>query len=965
MGGSKGRYLGWLTTVGTVLALTLTGASAASAYAQDPVWAVSSSSSPTNFAPGDETGDDKYVLTVVDTGGESDAGSPIEVSDTLPAGITASAVSGEDLGNGHTLACKSTPNPVCTYEGFEMASGDVLRIEVTVKVSAIVGPPVTNSVSVSGGGAATTAQAEDPTTISSSDAGFGISNFAATWSDTQAGAAVNLTAGFTFNQVASGGKTYSAADDKEAALRLPSGFIANPLAVPQCTIGEASAGSCPPDTAVGVTFITRGSGGGVPVQYSSLVYDTATGPGQFGGLTVFLPMPLRLGMALQPDGRLELTAEDVPQVGLISMTLTLWGVPAANDGAGAGPDHVQSSGEPEFGDPGGGLPAARFLTSAVSCGSAPDTTLSAESWEAPGTRLEASSDTPTTTGCNRLTFSPALDVSPEVNYANTPSGYGIEVRLPQPPEPALASAAMESAKVALPQGADISLSSADGLQGCGEAEVAFGTSTKATCPEASTIGTAEIETSILTRPLKGHIYLARPGENPFRSQVGLYVVVEEQLGGVSIKLAGQLENNPITGRWEVSFEDLPQLPIDDVALRFSGGPRALLSTPPTCGTATSTAELEPWSASAAATAFSSFQIESGAQDTPCSTPHPFNPTFVTSAEAGGEPDTFGSLGMLVSRAGHDEEQELGTIAIEAPPALAQMFAGAQTCGEPQGSEGLCRAASEVGQVGATVGLGSQPIALGGPIYLTGPYDGAAQSVAIVLPIYPPPFEFGIEVVQMAIGANPSTGALTLTSRALPTIMDGVPLHIDELLLRFGRGTFKTNPACEPLAVTGTITGTEGGSARIASSPLGASSPPCPTPSGPGLEPTQPTGGTATVSLVSARLTTSVGGVVAVKLACKGAVTCRGKLTLTSRPSRARGRKRPKPEDLGTASFSIKAGASTIVEVRLNARGRAMLHSGHGHLGAVLRIFESSPVPAQRYGMSVRLAMSKIGRHAKR
>ncbi len=952
--------------MGTVLALTVTGASAAPAYAQSPVWAVSSSSSPTNFAPGDETGDDKYVLTVVDTGGGSDAGSPIEVSDTLPSGVTASAVSGEDLGNGRALACKSTPNPVCAYEGFEMASGDVLRIEVTVKVSALVGPSVTNSVSVSGGGAATTAQAEDPTTISSSEAGFGISNFAATWSATQAGASVNLTAGFTFNQVASSGKIYSAADDKEAALSLPPGFIANPLAVPQCTIGEASAGSCPSDTAVGAAFITRGSGGGAPVQYSSLVYDTATGPGQFGGLTVFLPVPLRLGMALQSDGRLELTAEDVPQVGLISMTLTLWGVPAANDGGGAGPDHVQASGEPDFGDPGGGLPAARFLTRGVSCGAAPNTTLSAESWEAPATRLEASSDTPTTTGCNRLTFSPTLDLNPDVNYASTPSGYGIEVRLPQRQEPGvLASAEVESAKIVLPQGADISLSAADGLQGCGEAEVALGSSTRATCPGASTIGTAEIGMPILATPLKGHIYLATPGNNPFRAQVGLYVVAEEQWSGVWIKLAGQIEFNPITNRWEVSFEDLPQLPIDDLRLHFNGGPRALLSTPPTCGTATSTADLEPWSANAAATAFSSFQIESGAQGTPCQAPHRFSPAFVTNAAAGSEPDTVSSLAMLVSRPEHDEEQELGTIAIEAPPALAQMFAGAQTCGEPRGSEGLCGAANEVGQVGATVGLGAHPVTLNGPIYLTGPYDGAAQSLAIVLPLDPAPFDFGTEVVQMAIGVNPSTGALTIASGQLPRIDDGVPLHIDELLLRFDRGTFKTNPACEPLAVTGTFTGAEGGSARIASSPLEASSPTCPTQSGPGLEPTHPTQGTAKVSLVNARLTTSVGGVVAVKLACKGAITCGGKLTLTSRPNRARGRKRPKPQDLGTASFSIKAGASATIEVRLNARGRAMLHSGHGHLAAVLRIFESSPVPAQTYSTSVRLAMSKIERHAKR
>ncbi|HEY5286408.1 MAG TPA: hypothetical protein VIJ50_04820 [Solirubrobacteraceae bacterium] len=963
MGDSRGLGLGWLSAVSTLFALLIGGASAAPAYAQNPVWAISSSSSPTNFAPGDETGDDKYVLTVLDAGGGSDAGSPIEVGDTLPTGITASAVSGEDLGNGHALACNLTPKPTCTYEGFEMAPGDVLRIEVIVKVNSGVAASVTNSVSVGGGGAATGAQAEDTTTVSSNQAVFGISDFAATWSDTQAGAAVNLTAGFTFNQIVSGGKTYPAAGDKQAALSLPPGFIANPRAVPYCTIGEASAGSCPLDTAVGVAFTSRGSGGSASVQYSSLVYNTAPELGQLGALTMFLPgVPLRFGMALQPDGQLKLTADDAPVDGLISTTLTLWGVPAAYNGAG--PDHAQASGEPDFGDPGGGLPPARFLTSAVSCSAAPDTTLSAESWEAPGVRMEASSDTPTPTGCNRLPFSPSLDVNPDVNYANAPSGYDIDVHLPQPREPGLASAAMESARIALPQGAGISLSAANGLQGCGEAEVGLGSSTRETCPAASMIGTAEIEMPILAGSLKGHVYLARPGENPFHVQLGLYVVAKEQLGGVSVKLAGELENNPIAGRWEISFEDLPQLPIDDLALRFSGGPRALLSTPPTCGTATSTAELEPWSANAAATASSAFQIDSGAQGTQCSAPHPFSPAIVTVAEATSEANTFKSLALMVSRANHDEEQELGTIAIEAPQALAQMFVGVQTCEEPRASEGLCTSTSEVGRVESTVGLGSHPVALDGSIYLTGPYGGAAQSLSIVLPLDPGPFEFGAEVVRAAITVNPSTGALILTSGQLPTLDDGVALHLDEILLLLDRGTFKVDPACEPLGVTGTITSTEGGTAQITSNPLGASTLPCVLPAAPG-QPRKGTRANSTVSFSSTHIATNGHGVAKVKLACKGTARCLGNITLTGKLNSTGAKGHAKQEMLGTAHFSLEAGATATIDVKLGVRARSALRFAHGFLRAVLSIRTSSSKPAQTHSVTVQLSTHKIRRHVKR
>ncbi len=967
MGDLRGLGLGWLTAVSTLFALLIGGASAAPAYAQNPVWAISSSPSPTNFAPGDETGDDKYVLTVVDAGGGSDAGSPIEVSDTLPTGITASAVSGEDLGNGHDLTCSPTPKPTCSYEGFEIASGDVLRIEVTVKVSPAVAPSVTNSASVSGGGAAATAQAEDPTTISSSKAGFGISDFDATWSDTQAGAAVNLSAGFTFNQVVSGGKTYPAADDKQAVLSLPPGFIANPLAVPYCTIGEASSGSCPADTAVGVAFTSRGSGGGAPVQNSSLVYNTAPEPGQFGALTLFLPgVPLRFGMALRPDGQLQLTADDAPVDGLISTTLTLWGVPAAYNGAG--PDHAQASGEPDFGDPGGAPPPARFLTSAVSCGAASDTTLSAESWEAPGIRLGASSDTPTPTGCNRLPFSPSLDVTSEVDYANAPSGYGLDLTIPHPEDvPGLASSDLENAAIALPEGADISLSSANGLQACGEVEFALETSARADCPDASIVGTAEILTPLLGSPMRGHIYMASPYENQFFSALALYVEVEAPMSGVSVKLAGQMEFNPITDRWEVSFEGLPQLPIDELSLRFNGGPRALLSTPPACGTATSTAELESWSAGAAVSAASEFQIEAGAGGTACSAPHPFSPTFASEAKATGQADTFNSLALLVSRANHDEEQELGAIAIEAPQALTQMFAGVQVCQEYQASQGLCPAASEVGQVGATAGLGSHPAALDGPIYLSGPYGGAAQSLSIVLPLDPGPFEFGAEVVRAAITVNPSTGALILTSGELPTLDDGIALHLDEILLLFDRGTFKVNPACESLGVTGTITSTEGSTVQSVSNPVGESSPPClhSEPAPPRGSPEVVSPGTSTVELLDSDIATNNRGVAKVKLVCKGTAPCLGSVTLTGRLGSTGGKGHSKQDILGTAHFSLKAGATATIDVKLGARARSVLRFEHGSLRAVLSIRTSSPKPAQTYSVTVQLSTHKIRRHAKR
>src|SRR5580693_4691732 len=126
------RRLRWVWLVASC-ALPMLGVgslASAQAYADGPVWRIDSASSPTNFAAGDETGNDRYVLSVVNTSHRSDADSPIEVSDTLPSGLTASAIHGEDLGNGQALSCNLAPEPACDYEGFETAPGDVLRIEV-------------------------------------------------------------------------------------------------------------------------------------------------------------------------------------------------------------------------------------------------------------------------------------------------------------------------------------------------------------------------------------------------------------------------------------------------------------------------------------------------------------------------------------------------------------------------------------------------------------------------------------------------------------------------------------------------------------------------------------------------------------------------------------------------------------------------------------------------------------------
>jgi hypothetical protein len=96
----------------------------------------------------------------------------------------------------------------------------------------------------------------------------------------------------------------------------------------------------------------------------------------------------------------------------------------------------------------------------------------------------------------------------------------------------------------------------------------------------------------------------------------------------------------------------------------------------------------------------------------------------------------------------------------------------------------------------------------------------------------------------------------------------------------------------------------------------------------------------------------------IELACAGAETCSGKLTLTGTTKGKGHKKRSKPVVIATGRFSIPAGAHATVELRLNAHGRAMLRADHRRLDAALTISKSLPAPAQTHSESVVLVQEK-------
>jgi streptogramin lyase len=126
----------------------------------------------------------------------------------------------------------------------------------------------------------------------------------------------------------------------------------------------------------------------------------------------------------------------------------------------------------------------------------------------------------------------------------------------------------------------------------------------------------------------------------------------------------------------------------------------------------------------------------------------------------------------------------------------------------------------------------------------------------------------------------------------------------------------------------------------------------PTPTGPAPAGSKPSPPTATVSLDGAILSVRK-GVAGVKLTCSGTATCVGRVTLTVKSKPKKGKK-AKTETIGTVSFSIPAGETKLIKIKLQGTGRVLLRGAHGHLGAVLRIAKTSPVPSTAETRSVRL-----------
>jgi hypothetical protein len=828
----------------------------AGAVAAGPVWQLRAVASPSAFSASDSSSlGDKYDLILTNVGRGPSDGTPVTVTGTLPPGVTIKRVEADPefaewscVVGGSSFTCE-WPTVVGALE-------QAAELDVALTVDPGVAPDtvVSSVFSVSGGGAPGASASISTTLNPSVPVLFGVQDVfsfpadAAGAPDAQAADHPNsLSIGFDFTSSPAPNTSLfnphlnSAAveDLRDIVVDLPVGFSGNPTAVPACPLSAlvrglgyaARVSGCPLASEVGTVdlnarghFDQRTAGGWQPeleevIPLFNMIPERGR-PAELGTLYGGFPVvmyPTVVGSGASAHLRVDVPGiPAVSEVGVQGAQVTLFGDPAEKSGGVTTP--------------------GAFLTNPSWCSGQPlTTTVYGDSYENPGRRnrdgspdlsdpawVRGSTTTAASSGCASLHFNPSMSVHPETTQADAPSGASVEFRFPQNSDPhGVATPALRDVKVALPAGVSVSPPVADGLQACSDAQFEASSHEPASCPAASQLGTVTATTPILAQPLTGQVFVGTPECSPCTAgdaqsgrMVRLFMQVEGP--GVVLKFPGSASIDPATGQLTATFQDLIQQPVSDVQVQLKGGPRAPLATSQTCGTATTTSDLTPWSAPETPDAMlsSSFNVDWDGQGGACPASLPFSPAFSAGTEAP-VAGAFSPFVLTFSR--QDREQDFQGLQQTLPAGLLAKLAGVPLCGDAQASAGACPAGSQIGSVTVGVGAGSHPFYATGKIYLTGPYNGGPFGETVVVPAAAGPFNLGTVVVRGSIRIDPHTAQASVVSDPFPAILDGVPLRVKTVNVTLDRPGFTFNPTnCTQQQLTGTITAAQGASANVSS-----------------------------------------------------------------------------------------------------------------------------------------------------
>jgi hypothetical protein len=823
-------------------------------------------------------GSGRLVVTLTNLGDAPlDATStPLTIVDELPDGVEAvdfEAIGGvQDKAGPVDCELEAADLLSCTFEDV-LTSYESIELEIIANLTGE--PPVQGApgkVSVSGGNGPS-ASAVQEIKVSPDATEFGIERFSSQVEEEGGGAAVTagshpfqLTTTVQLNtghyEAASARSESSfeqAGQPRNLRFPLPAGFVGNVKSLPTCSLtafyekkGE-TANQCPDASAIGAIsaeFALEPLGVLRPAVPIFSLPPARGEPARFG--FVIARVPTIIGTEVDPDNqyRVIATVRNVSQVPkIVSSTLTIWGTPgdprhdnARGWGCVYKVEDVGPCGRPA------NLGEDAFLRLPVSCVTPLDFQAEAEPWSAPpGSLVErATVNGPTMSGCNQIPFEPEIAASPTSQATSSPSGFNVQVDMPNGgllDRNAIAEGQAKKVEVTLPEGMTVNPSQGEGLSACSPADLARETAGSAPgegCPDASKVGTVQVSTPVLAEEAKGSLYIAEPYDNPFGSLLAIYLVAKIPERGILVKQAGRIQLNPKTGQIVTTFDNLPQIPFDTFKLNFFAGEKAALAMPPKCGTYQMVSKFTPWNASDPDNPLpseiiertTSFTVNQGVNGGPCpsGTP-PFKPGFSagTTNNTGG---AYSPLNLRLTR--QDGEGEFSRFSVKMPKGVIGKLAGIPFCSDagiaaakartgPNGGQDeldnpSCPAASQIGRTLVGAGVGPSLSYAPGRLYLAGPYQGAKLSIVAIATATVGPFDLGTVVIRQALRINSETAEVTsdgASSDPIPTILQGIVVHARDIQVFVDRENFILNPTnCERMSASATVLSSGGQSADV-------------------------------------------------------------------------------------------------------------------------------------------------------
>ncbi len=672
-----------------------------------------------------------------------------------------------------------------------------------------ISPPGVGTVPVTVHDAAGTSVANsgDQFTYAPDASTFGLCAASTSFSDTSgsdftlaAGHPASVTASFSFaTAVGADGRESPVHSIKDIVAQLPAGFLASLNAVaaqcPEQDFDGAGGGVCPAASQVGWLAIADSAN----TRAIAPVYLVARPPGHLAEVAVQplvsanLPVGIRVDLDLNSSYQLTATIPNLTSAApILGGALTVLGS-----------------------TPGGGAP---FLYFAPSCSQEGSLTsvFSADDWDDPGTFATASAVSPgPSTGC-ALALTPSLAVTPSTTQADSATGYDVHIALAEDTTGPQWNAPAQTLGVSLPLGVSVNPAAADGLAACTSAQFGLGSTAPANCPPASAVGTITATTPVLPGTLTGGVYIAQDGTAATTPAVPFHIFVELAGSGLEAKLEGTLTPDHATGQLTAVLTGLPPVPIGDVDLRFNTG---LIANPLACGPATTALTITPWSfpANPVSTVTASYTVDADGHGGACPSAWPSQPTFVAGPT---NPVAGAFTGFTLTATRSDRQAPLTTLSLKTPPGFTALIGAVPLCDDADATAGTCSPQTAIGAATAGAGVGvdsgagapsEHQLYLSGAVFLTGPTDGDPFGVAIVLQPVVGPFNlsdpFGTPVVVRAgVAVDPQTAQITIAA-PLPTMLDGVLLHVRTLSVSINRPGFGINPTnCSPLSVTGSIDG---------------------------------------------------------------------------------------------------------------------------------------------------------------